>query len=78
MELSVPDGCVLWGNWVVIPLALRPAVLQILQEGHPGTSRMKTLVRGGMDMELETRVKTCGACQENQKLQPQAPLHSWE
>ena len=29
MELSVQDGCVLWGNRVVIPLALRPAVLQI-------------------------------------------------
>ena len=71
---------VLWGNRVMIPLTLRPAVLQILHEGHPGISRMKSLAQGvvwwpDMDMELESRVKTCGACQ---KLPPQAPLHPWE
>ena len=59
MELSVQDGCVLWGSRVVIPLALRPAVIQMLHEGHPGTSRMKALARGvvwwpGMDVELES------------------------
>ena len=83
MELSVQDGCVLWGSRVVIPLALRPAVIQMLHEGHPGTSRMKALARGvvwwpGMDVELESKVKTCGACQANRKSPPQAPLHPWE
>ena len=83
MELSVQDGCVLWGSRVVIPLALRPVVIQMLHEGHPGTSRMKALARGvvwwpGMDVELESKVKTCGACQANQKSPPQAPLHPWE
>ena len=83
MELSVQDGCVLWGSRVVIPLVLRPAVIQMLHEGHPGTSRMKALARGvvwwpGMDVELESKVKTCGACQANRKSPPQAPLHPWE
>ena len=32
MELSVQDGCVLWGSRVVIPLSLRPAVIQLLHE----------------------------------------------
>ena len=54
MELSVQDGCVLWGSRVVIPLALRPAVIQLLHEGHP---RMKAIARGMiwwpvMDVEL--------------------------
>ena len=80
MELSVQDGCVLWGSRVVIPSALMSAVVQMLHEGHPGTSRMKALARGvvwwpGMDAELESRVKTFGACQANRKSPPQAPLH---
>ena len=60
MELSVQDGCVLWGSRVVIPSALRSAVVQMLHEGHPGTSRMKALARGvvwwpGMDAELRVK-----------------------
>ena len=44
---------------------------------------MKALARGvvwwpGMDVELESKVKTCGACQANRKSPPQAPLHPWE
>ena len=41
-ELSVEDGCVLWGNRVVIPEQGRPRVLQ-LHDGHPGVTRMKSI-----------------------------------
>ena len=52
--------------------------------GKPAvTSRMMALARGvvwwpGMDVELESKVKTCEACQANQKSSPQAPSHSGE
>ena len=54
-ELRMQDGCVLLGSRVVIPLALRPAVIQLLHEGHLGKSRMKALTRSvawwpGMDV----------------------------
>ena len=83
MELSVQDGCVMWGNRVVIPLAGRAHVLQLLHEGHPGITRMKALARGvvwwpGMDSELESKVNECEACQANRKSPPKAPLHPWE
>ena len=39
--LSITDGCVLWGNRVVIPAAGRQQVLKELHESHQGTSRMK-------------------------------------
>ena len=42
-ELSVVDGCILWGSRVVIPLAGRSKVLDELHDGHPGMSRMKSL-----------------------------------
>ena len=35
-ELSVEDGCVLWGARVVVPPQGRAGVLKLLHEGHPG------------------------------------------
>ncbi|KAL5491807.1 hypothetical protein EMCRGX_G017171 [Ephydatia muelleri] len=46
LELSVQDGCVLWGSRVVVPQVAREAVIKILHEAHPGISRMKSLARG--------------------------------
>ena len=82
-ELSVQDGCVLWGNRVVVPPPGRVKVMEELHEGHPGASRMKSLARGyvwwpNMDAELEGKVKDCSLCQTNQKSPPPAPLHPWE
>ena len=44
-ELTTQDGCVIWGNRVVIPPMAREAMLVELHAGHPGISRMKALVR---------------------------------
>eukprot|EP00731_Ephydatia_muelleri_P037838 Em0575g5a len=46
LELSVQNGCVLWGSRVVVPPQGRQHVLEMLHEGHPGISRMKSLARG--------------------------------
>ena len=67
MELSVEDGCVLWGRQVVIPPQGRARALVLLHEGHPGASRMKGLARSfmwwpGMNTELEDKAKTCSQC----------------
>ena len=81
--LSIEDGCTLWGRRVIIPPAGREYVLEELHAGHPGISRMKSLARSymwwpGVDVDLEAKVKSCAACQQNQKSLPQAPLHPWE
>ena len=44
-ELSVEDGCLLWGSRVIIPPALRHQVLEELHMVHIGMSRMKALGR---------------------------------
>ena len=82
-ELSIEDGCVLWGCRVVIPSVGREKVLEELHAGHPGISRMKSLARGvvwwpGLDENLQEKVKTCKQCQENQKSSVTAPTHPWE
>ena len=60
-ELSVCDGCVMWGNRLV-PQAGRKKVMEQLHDGYPGISRMKSLARSfvwwpQMDDEIADRVK---------------------
>ncbi|XP_048244738.1 uncharacterized protein K02A2.6-like [Haliotis rufescens] len=82
-ELSVLDGCVLWGNRIVVPPQGREIVVNMLHEAHPGISRMKSVARGfvwwpKMDDELELKVKTCSVCQQSRPVQAEASLHFWE
>jgi hypothetical protein len=82
-ELSLQDGCLLWGNRVVVPSSIHSNVLEELHAGHPGISRMKGIARGvvwwpGIDASIEEKVKACEQCQLNQKAPAVAPLHPWE
>ena len=82
-ELSVEDGCVLWGARVVVLPQGRSKILTELHEAHPGESRMKALARSyvwwpGMDQEIVKKVKGCDKCQSNQSAPAEAPLHPWE
>ena len=82
-EFSVQDGCILWGNWVVIPPLGRQQVLEELHSDHPGIARMKALARMFvwwplMDKQIEERVKGCWECQQHQPAPAKAPLHPWE
>ena len=81
-ELSLQDGCLLWGQRVVIPPPARARILQDLHTGHPGITRMKALARSfvwwpGLDQALEQTVQTCQACQEHRASPPPAPMHPW-
>ena len=78
-ELSVYNGCLLWGTRVVVPKEGREAVLH---EGHPGMERMKSLARmyvwwPGISSDIEDTVRGCPECQWNQAAPPAAPLHPW-
>ncbi|XP_070378165.1 uncharacterized protein [Dermacentor albipictus] len=43
-ELSLQQGCLLWGSLVVIPQSLRSTVLQLLHASHAGVKNTKMLV----------------------------------
>ncbi|KAJ8356519.1 hypothetical protein SKAU_G00193130 [Synaphobranchus kaupii] len=82
-ELSVQDGCVLWGARVIIPQPARKIVLEQLHQSHPGVSRMKALARSyiwwpKLDEDIENLVKTCSTCQAHRRTPAAAPLHPWE
>ena len=81
-ELSIEEGCVLWGSRAVIPEKGRARVVRMLHEAHPGIVRMKNLARGyvwwpGIDKQLKDKVKSCETCQTNRKSLPVTPLHPW-
>ena len=79
-ELRIQDGCLLWGNPVVVPPKARERVMEELHETHPGICPMKSLTRSciwwpNIDSDLEMKVRNCEVCQVNRKLPPQAPLY---
>ena len=82
-ELSLLDGCVLWGTRVVVPPQGRQSLLRELHETHPGVSKMKSLARSytwwlNMNKEIEEVVKSCQSCQANQHSPAPTQLHPWE
>ena len=81
-ELSIHEGCLLWGSRVIVPTPCRESVLTELHEGHPGCTRMKGLARmyvwwPGITKDIENTVRHCSECQQHQSTPPVAPLHPW-
>ena len=81
-ELSVCNGCILWGNRVIIPKAGCQIILDELHDSHQGVCRMKE--RAGMvvwwpqmDKQIEALASCCVACQASRHLPPVAPLQPW-
>ena len=82
LELSSHDGCLLWGNRVVVPAAGQASVLEELHFAHPGATQMKQLARtmvwwSGIDKDIEHTVKSCEECQHHQNLPAAAPIQPW-
>ena len=81
-ELTVEEGCLLWGYRVIIPKCLREKLLQELHKDHPGVIRMKSIARSfmwwpGLDKDIEHLAKACQSCQAVKRAPPVAPLHPW-
>ncbi len=82
-EFGLYDGCIMWGERIVVPEKLQKRILEDLHEGHLGIVKMKGLARSyvwwpGIDMDIEQMAKSCGGCQEVQRAPALAPQHPWE
>ena len=81
-EITVEDGCLLWGIRVIVPAKLRGLVLEELHATHPGIVRMKSLARihvwwPRLDEDVAAMVRSCNACQAVRNRPSAAPLHPW-
>ena len=82
-ELTVHQGCIIWGMRVVIPGKLQARVLEELHDSHLGIVKMKALARSyvwwpNITQHIEEVAKTCTGCQQNQHMPSKAPIHPWE
>ena len=82
-ELTLHQGCIIWGARVVVPVPGRAKLLDELHLAHPGVVRMKALCRSyfwwpGVDSDIQSKVRSCYQCQQRGKLPTHAPLHPWE
>lgn len=67
LELTTLGPIVLRGNRIVIPESLRPHIIKLAHEGHPGETVMKRRLRAKVwwpliDRETEKFVKACRDC----------------
>ena len=81
-SLSVVDDCLINGNRVVIPEAMRKQILDILHLGHFGMQKMKQLARSAVywphiDSQIEDACRCCTACAEHQNRPPLPANHPW-
>ena len=81
-ELTVIQGCLLWGHHIVIPSKARKKLLQGLHEVHTGVARMKSLARQyfwwrNLDADIEDMVKSCYSCQLNRSAPASTPVIPW-
>ena len=63
-ELTIEEGCLLWGIRVVVPQKLQEIILRELHRDHLGMMRMKAVARSfvwweGLDGAIESVVRSC-------------------
>ena len=81
-ELSIVDGCILWGTRVIIPRIFHKPLLTELHCSHLGMGRMKSLARSyfwwpHLDSEIEELSRNCVECSAASRNPPKAPAHPW-
>ncbi|XP_058444432.1 uncharacterized protein K02A2.6-like [Malaya genurostris] len=80
--LSVVNGCLLYGERLVVPSCSRKRVLQQLHTGHPGVERMRSIARQyvywpNIDEDVSKLVRSCGECASVAKTDRKTNLESW-
>lgn len=78
-ELREEDGIITRLGLAVIPKALRNKALMLSHKGHPGISKMKSILRErvwwpSMGRAVEEWVESCTACTLNGRREPPTPM----
>ena len=81
-ELSVEQGCLMWGLRTITSPSLQQQILSELHKSHPGIARMKAAARShvwwpGIDSDIEERARGCKQCFKTWKAPQVATLFLW-
>ena len=76
------DGCIFFGDRIVVPSRYRNEILKELHQGHPGAERMKQLARQkvfwpSIDNDIEKTVRCCDDCATGGFSPIKATLKPW-
>ena len=83
-EVSVHDGCVMWGHRVVVPPTNEGKSARHIARGpsrhlqSKGPNKRVYVWWPKIDADLERVVKSCGRCQEHGRIPSVALLHPWK
>ena len=82
VELSIDNGCILWGARAVLPPRFREQLLNELHLEHQGITCTKTFARSylwwpTLDSDIDSLISSCLVCKAVQPESPKAPLHPW-
>ena len=82
-ELSLQDGCLLWGSRVIVPPQGRQRILEELHSTYTGIYHTKSFARSfvwwpKLDEEIEQTARDCSTCQQSQNCPVQVPMHPWQ
>ena len=77
--IGVEDGVIFKGKQVVMPESMRAEILQQLHRGHSGIEKTRLLARETVywpkiNTDIETMVKGCNVCQEDQDANQKEPM----
>lgn len=81
-SLSEVNGCIMFGDRIVIPKQFQHKILTQLHKGHQGIERMKSISRSyvywpSIDSQIENMAKTCTSCSSIMKAPTKTNLESW-
>lgn len=82
-ELTIEQGCLMWGYRIVVPKKYQDYVLSELHSSHMGVVRMKSLARSyvwwpNLDEQIEGLSKGCKACAVYSSNPPKSSLAVWD
>lgn len=82
-RFSLHDGCVFNGIRIMIPVSLRPRILEELHVAHFGMVKMKSLARSfvwwrGIDVDIENIARSCRSCALIRREEKPLKVHPWE
>lgn len=81
-SLALEDGCIFYGNNIVIPNSLQKVVLELLHENHVGIVKMKLIARSyvwwpALQGDIENYAHNCDICQSTRNVPKEIVKTTW-
>ncbi|XP_031347140.1 uncharacterized protein K02A2.6-like [Photinus pyralis] len=82
LELTLEQGCVMWGYRIIIPTKFRQQLLDELHSSHLGIVKMKSIARAyfywpNLDKDIEETCRACIPCQTIANNPQKSEIMSW-